>query len=46
MTREEKGKGKKKMRTNGSDNLSHGEHMPITQEERKESKGSEDTRHR
>ncbi len=42
MTQEEK----EEMYTNESDNLSHGEHMPITQEERKEWKGSEDTRHR
>jgi hypothetical protein len=34
------------MYTNESDNLSHDKHMPITQEERKEWKGSEDTRHR
>ncbi len=33
MTQEEKGKGKKKMRTNESDNLSHGEHMANSRRE-------------
>ena len=33
MTQEEKEKGKKKMRTNESDNLSHREHMPNSRRE-------------